>query len=106
MDKTEALRRGLAVRNLINSEEYKLAVASVRADLTNAWLKADLMDADKQHEAKAAMTGLDLVVSKLAKFETDARMIEEDDRKANEKLERQRKRGERKDALLAHLGLR
>jgi hypothetical protein len=106
MNKTEALRLGLAVRGLINSEGYKFAVAAVRADLTNAWLKCGLMDTDKQYEAKAAMTGLDLIVSKLAAFEQGAYLVEEEDRRANEKLERQKARQERRNGILSTLGLK
>ena len=105
-DKQEQLRRGLAVRNLVNSDEYKIAVAAVRADLTTAWMKADLMDADRQHEAKAAMTGLDLIVSKLAAFEQDAYLIEEEDKRANARLEKQRERESRKGSILQTLGLK
>lgn len=105
MTQDERHRLGIACRQILGNADFQFAVGKVREDVLNAWMRADLKDAENQAAAKQTMTGLDLVLSKLASFAADATMLDAEAKQKQEKTDRAQERADKRAARLKQLGI-
>lgn len=106
MTQEERHRLGLACRQILGDDNFMFAVAKVREDVLNAWMLADLADTPSQAKAKQTMTGLDLLLTKLSSYASDATMLDAEAMQEQEKVDRAQRRADKRAERLRELGLK
>lgn len=98
-------RLGIACRQILGDDNFKYVVAKVREDVLNAWMRAELNDTASQHTAKQTMTGLDLLLTKLTAYASEAAMLDAEAKVQQAKVDRAQEREDRRAAKLKQLGI-
>lgn len=105
MTQEERHRLGLACKQILGNADFQFAVAKVREDVVNAWLGCALNDGETQAATKQTMTGLDLLLTKLSGYATDATMLDAEAEVKQIKVDRAQERADKRAARLKQLGI-
>lgn len=105
MNQEERHRLGIACRQILKDDSFQFVAAKVREDVVNAWMGAALDDAVTQAATKQTMTGLDLLLTKLATYAADATMLDAEAQDKQVRLDREQERQDKRGARLKQLGV-
>lgn len=105
MNQDERHRLGIACRQILKDDSFQFVAAKVREDVVNAWLGCALNDLTSQAATKQTMTGLDLLLTKLATYAADATMLDAEAGEEQKKVDRAQERQDKRGARLRQLGI-